>query len=304
MRVLETHKGSPGGLRFSTRDDPVPGRGEVLIDVKHVSLNFGESRRSMQNQEPDGSILGWDAAGFVSALGPDCQAPPIGTPVVTRALQGGWAEKRLARSADTAVVPAGVDLAVASTLPTAATTALAALQGGGPILGRTVLVTGASGGVGRFAVQLAKIGGARVIAIVGSNASVAGLKKLGADCVSVGMEGISGNVDLVVDSVGGRQMVQAFSRLNPGGVIQSVGWASQEEAVFSNMVGKSARQIRGLLISNHDVGPLLQPLLGWFAEGRLRVDVSWRGSWERYAEAIEILVGRRLHGKAVLDVAP
>jgi NADPH2:quinone reductase len=304
IRVLETHNGSPAGLRFSTRDDPQPRRGEIVVEVRHTSLNFGESRRSAQNLEPDGSVLGWDASGVVAAIGPDTEAPAIGTRVVTRALRGGWAQKRIARTADVAVVPDSVDLALAATLPTAAVTALGTLQVDGPILGRTVLVTGASGGVGRFAIQLAKLGGARVIASVGSEASAAGLAELGADVVAIGLDGVKEGVDLVVESVGGPQLVQAFDLLNRDGNIQSLGWASQQDAVFGNLgtVGKSGRHIHGYLISEYDVGPLLKPLLGWLAEGRLKIDVTWRGSWENYAAAIETIVGRRLHGKAILDV--
>lgn len=305
IRVLETHKGSPAGLRFSERDNPQPDHGEVLIEVRHISLNFGESRRSALNLEPNGSVLGWDAAGIVIGVGPKTEAPAIGTRVVTRALRGGWAQQRVAKVADIAVVPDDIDLAIAATLPTAAVTALGTLQVGGPILGRTVLITGASGGVGRFAIQLAKLGGARVIASVGSEASGVGLAELGADVVTVGLDDVREGVDLVVESVGGRQLVQAFDLLNRDGNIQSLGWASQEEAVFGNLgtVGRSGRHIHGFLISEYAIAPLVKPLLGWIADGKLKVDVTWRGSWENYAEAVDTLVGRRLYGKAVLDVA-
>ncbi|NKX16464.1 hypothetical protein HGG75_14390 [Ochrobactrum pseudogrignonense] len=88
IRVIETDKATSGGLRFATRATPEPGYGEVLIDVTHTSLNFGETRRGARGLEADGTVLGWDASGVIVAVGPQTKAPPIGTVVVTRAPLG------------------------------------------------------------------------------------------------------------------------------------------------------------------------------------------------------------------------
>ncbi len=304
IRVIETDKTTPGGLRFTTRPTPAPSYGEVLIDVTHTSLNFGETRRGARGLEADGTVLGWDASGVIAAVGPETKAPPVGTRVVSRAPLGAWAEKRVAHVDDIAVIPDDVDPAEAATLPTAAVTALATLQLGGPILGRTVLITGASGGVGRFAIQLARLGGARVVAAVGSEKSAAGLAGLGADLVVSSLDDVKEGIDLVIDNVGGPQLVHAFRLLNRNGNVQSLGWTSQEDAVFGNLatVGPVGRHIHGFLISEYRVGPYLKSLLGWLRDGRLKTEIKWRGSWEDYPQAVSALLERRLHGKAVLDV--
>ncbi|WP_435655553.1 zinc-binding dehydrogenase [Brucella pituitosa] len=304
IRVIETDKATSGGLRFATRATPEPGYGEVLIDVTHTSLNFGETRRGVRGLEADGTVLGWDASGVIVAFGPQTKAPPIGTLVVTRAPLGAWAEKRIAHVEDIAVIPEGVDPAEAATLPTAAVTALATLQLGGPILGKTVLITGASGGVGRFAIQLARLGGARVIASVGSEASAAGLTELGADLVVTSLDDVKEGIDLVIESVGGAQLVQSFKLLNRHGNVQSLGWASGEDAVFGHLgtVGPVGRHIHGFLISEYRVGSYLTALLRWLAEGKLKTEVKWRGDWNQFDQAVAALLDRRLHGKAVLDV--
>lgn len=70
IRVIETDKATSGGLRFATRTTPEPGYGDVLIDVTHTSLNFGETRRGARGLEADGTVLGWDASGVIVAVGP------------------------------------------------------------------------------------------------------------------------------------------------------------------------------------------------------------------------------------------
>lgn len=131
------------------------------------------------------------------------------------AAAGGWAELRAVDTVDVAVVPDTVDLAEAATLPVAAGTALRALWQAGPTAGRRVLVTGASGGVGSFAVQLAAIGGAHVIASVGSAEHRKASANLGAAEVVVGLERVTAPVDTVIDLVGGPQLVAAYELLAP-----------------------------------------------------------------------------------------
>jgi NADPH2:quinone reductase len=165
-----------------------------------------------------------------------------------------------------------------------------------------VLVTGASGGVGRFAVQLAANGGAWVIASVGSVGRSRDLAKLGADEVMVGLDGIDRPVDLVLDNVGGPQMVAAWNLLAPGGSLQSIGWTSGQPAVFApySTIGPP-RSLRSFLIGG-EVGADLATLVQLLADGGLTVEIGWRGPWEQVAQAAEALVGRRVHGKAVLDL--
>lgn len=304
IRVIETDKNSPHGIRFATRPTPVPKTGEVLVEVRHIALNFGETRRAVRGLEADGTVLGWDTSGVIAAVGPDTIAPPIGTRVVARGRADGWAEKRLAHIDDIAVVPEGVDLGEAAALPTAGGTALATLLRSGPTLGRRVLVTGASGGVGRFAVQLARLGGAEVIAVVGSESSREGLVELGAHQVSVNFEGITGKVDTVIESVGGEVFVKAWGLLRRNGVLQSLGWASGEDAILPPLatVGPTERILQGFVSSENRYGAWVQTLLGFLADGHLKTEVKWRGSWEDFGTAADVLLSRQLRGKAVLDL--
>jgi NADPH2:quinone reductase len=165
-----------------------------------------------------------------------------------------------------------------------------------------VLVTGASGGVGRFAVQLAAHAGAYVIAAVGSLARGQDLAKAGADEVVVGLEGVHQPVDLVLDNVGGRQMVAAWELLAPGGSLQSIGWTSGEPAVFQpySTVGPP-KSLASFLIGG-EVAADLATLVELVADGSLSVEIGWRGPWEQVTKAAEALAGRRVKGKAVLDL--
>jgi NADPH:quinone reductase-like Zn-dependent oxidoreductase len=214
--------------------------------------------------------------------------------------QGGWAERRAVDLEELAVVPDDIDLAEASTLPIAGVTALRALQRSGALLGRRVLVTGASGGVGRFAVQLAALGGAHVIASVGSPARGAGLQELGANEVVVGLDGVAAPLHVVLDNVGGPQLAAIWPLLGEGGVIQCIGRASQQDAAFPSLSGM--RRTIEAFTKGPRAGEDIGYLLDLMRQGRLRVDVGWRGSWSRIGEAATALFGRQVAGKAVLDI--
>ncbi|WP_281196320.1 zinc-binding dehydrogenase [Microtetraspora malaysiensis] len=164
----------------------------------------------------------------------------------------------------------------------------------------------AAGGVGRFAVQLAALGGAHVIASVGSPARAGGLAELGAHEVVVGLEGVDRPVDLILDSVGGPQLAAAWELLAPGGGVQNIGWASDEPAVFApySLFSVGPAKTMSTFGDIHEVGPDLATLLAFVAAGRLSPEVDWRGSWERVTEAAHALLDRRVAGKAVLDVEP
>ncbi|MER7500535.1 zinc-binding dehydrogenase [Nonomuraea pusilla] len=305
MRALVVDPNAPARLRLDEVPEPVPAPGQVVVEVRHSSLNAAEL--FIAGRSVPGTVLGFDAAGVVVVPAADGTGPAVGSRVVSFGSGGGWAERRAVDVIDLAVVPDAVDLAEAATLPVAAGTALRALWQAGSVAGRRVLVTGASGGVGTFAVQLAAIGGAHVIASVGSAESGKGLAELGADELVVGPENIGEPVDVVIDTVGGRQLVTAYGLLKPGGSLQSVGWASGEAAVLEpgSTLGRptpvsitSVYNGSGLT----DRPAQLEALLDLVAAGRLKPKISWRGRWDRVAEAAEALAERRLQGKAVLDV--
>ncbi|MGH3881456.1 MAG: zinc-binding dehydrogenase, partial [Actinophytocola sp.] len=168
------------------------------------------------------------------------------------------------------------------------------------LLGRRVLVTGAAGGVGRFAVRLASLAGAYVIASVGSFERGEGL---GADEVVVGLDGIGTPVDVVLDNVGGPQLVAAWRLLAEGGSLQSIGWASGQPAVFPPYSTIGPAKSLTSFVNTGPVGADLAELVALLAAGDLSVAIGWRGPLADFAVAAAALRERRVSGKAVLDLA-
>jgi NADPH:quinone reductase-like Zn-dependent oxidoreductase len=303
MRALLFDPAAPQRLRLGTAPDPRPLASQALIGVAAVSLNFGEVAYRSPGT-PAGHVSGWDAAGTVVRAAADGSGPPEGTRVVSFGWDGAWAALRAARTADLAALPEGVDLGAAAALPVAGVTALQAVRRLGPILGRRVLVTGASGGVGRFAVQLAALAGAHVIASVGSPARARGLPGLGAAEVVVGAEDLIEPVYGVLDNVGGPLLAEAFSLLEPDGVVLAIGMASRRSTTIDFESARTA-SARGR-IENFNVGtPFgadLAYLVTLLETRRLDPQIGWRGPWDRAPEAVEALLDRRVQGKAVLDL--
>ncbi|MBB5850281.1 zinc-binding dehydrogenase [Amycolatopsis umgeniensis] len=291
-------------LTFADVPDPVPAPGQVLVEVAAVSLNFGEVAYRSPVPRPR-NVPGWDAAGVVVRAAADGSGPAVGTRVVTFDWSGAWAEQRAVSTADLAVVPADVDLALTAALPVAGVTAFQALRRLGPVDGRRVLVTGASGGVGRFAVQLAAKAGAHVVASVGGPQRAAGLRELGAAEIVVGPEELTERVYGVLDNVGGSQLAEAFYRLEDDGVVQAIGKASKEPTTIDFEEAR-VRSLRGRIENFSITAPFgedLAHLVGLLATGELDAQVGWRGPWDRAAEAAGALLSREVRGKAVLTLA-
>jgi len=244
---------------------------------------------------PPGAVLGSDVAGVVVQTSPD--GPPVGTRVVALT-SGAFAEQVAVDPHALAVVPAEVDLAHAAALPVAGLAALQSLRAAGAGPGKRVLVTGASGGVGQFAVRLAAHAGATVIASVGSPARGEGLK---ADEVVVGLTGLTEPLDIVIDNVGGPQLVAAWELLAPGGNIQSIGWSSGEPAVFPPYatVGP-AKSLTSFMIDPEKAAPDLAELVTHLVNGHLPVTVGWQGPLSAFDKAATALRTRQIKGKAIL----
>jgi len=305
MRALIVDPQAPGRLRLGEAPDPEPGPHQVLVEVRHTSLNSAELW--FAGQAEPGEVIGFDAAGVVVAAAADGTGPVVGSRVVGFAEGGGFGALRAMDVADVAVVPDGVDLGEAAALPVAAGTALRALEQAGPLLGRRVLVTGASGGVGGFAVRLAALAGAYVIGAAGSEDGLRWVGELGADETVGALDRVTEPVDVVIDTVGGDQLAAAYRLLALGGSLQSIGWASGRDAVLP--VGSTlGSKVPKAIVSVYNGGGLtdrqaqLRRLLALVDAGKLRVPVGWRGPWDKIADAVEALSARTLRGKAVLDL--
>ncbi|MGA6157873.1 zinc-binding dehydrogenase [Stenotrophomonas sp. NPDC087984] len=307
MRALLVDHSAPSGLRLGETADPEPAPHQALVRVTATSLNYGEVAH--RTEAPEGTVLGWDAAGVVERAAADGSGPAAGTPVVTLGADGGWAELRAVDTGMLGVPPTGADPGAISTIPVAGASALRALRRIGDTLGRRILITGATGGVGRYAVQLARLGGAYVIASTGDPAAHGdGLRALGAHQVVKDPTEIDEPVHGVVDNVGGPQLVAAYDKLAAHGTLVSVGHVTgqPETFPFGALYGNEGRHNRSIvtfyLLDRPDIGADL----GWLAErvatGDLDPQITWRGGWDRAEEAVTALLDRRLHGKAVLDI--
>jgi NADPH:quinone reductase len=303
MRAVIYDPDARANLRLADVDGPVVADSEALIEVRATALNFGEVHFIDRMRKP-GEVPGWDAAGVVLQAAADGSGPPVGTRVVGFDGAGGWAQRRAVPTENLAVLPDSVDFGQAAALPVAGVTALQALRRLGPVVGRRVLVTGASGGVGRFAVQLAARAGAHVIAAVGSAARGAGLTDLGAAEVVVGLANVTEPVFGVLDNVGGQLLAEAFSLVADGGSAQSIGMASNQPTTIDF---EAERQIPGHrrlepFTVRTPFAPDLAYLVELLADGEIDPQIGLRTSWTDVSEAAEALLDRRVAGKAVLDV--
>jgi NADPH:quinone reductase-like Zn-dependent oxidoreductase len=307
VRALVAAPSAPAGLEIRDVDEPRAEPNRAVVDVRAVSLNRGECG-ALRTAE-DGWRPGWDVAGIVTAAAADGSGPPPGTRVVGWVNGGAWAERASVRTHHLAVVPEELTLAVASTLPVAGLTAAGVLSVTGSLLGKRVAITGGAGGVGRFAIQLAHMGGAEVTAVVGRPERAEGLSELGADDVIVGLEPEGETFDLIVESAGGSSLAAAMSRVAPEGTIVSFGNSSGEAARFDprTFYRKGAPTMLGYfvtheLLAGRTGGSRLAALASLVADGRLTSKVDLVVPWERAAEAIAALMERRVAGKAVLTL--
>jgi NADPH:quinone reductase len=306
-RAVVVDPEAPGRLVIRPVPEPVPDRSEAVVRVRAVSLNRGEVRRS--TMAVAGWRPGWDLAGEVERAATDGSGPRVGTRVVGLLPEGAWAERVAVPTHALAELPDKVTVSEAATLPVAGLTALYALAKGGSILARRVLVTGATGGVGDFAVQLARLAGAHVTASARRADQVPALRQLGADEVVVGEEiPPTPKYDLVLESVGGRTLGTALAALERGGVCVTFGVSAAAEVTFDArqffVTGRTT--LYGFYIFT-DLGSEpasvgLRRLADLVEAGRLAPHISLERPWGEVGQVAQQLLARRFPGKAVLTL--
>jgi NADPH:quinone reductase-like Zn-dependent oxidoreductase len=309
MRAIAVAKDAVGGLALRDVDPPSPQPSEAVVAVRAFSLNRGEVKTAL-TQAPDGFRPGWDFAGVVEQAAADGSGPAAGARVVGMLMAGAWAERVAATSMMLAELPDGVGFEAASTLPVAGLTALHALRKGGDLAGHKVLVTGASGGVGVYAIQLAAAMGATVTAAIRSSANEGLVRRLGATAACIGdLEAARthGPFDLVLESVGGATLGVAMSLLAPGGTCVLFGASDTPVTTFdASRFRVGGTSLYGLFLGYElraaPPGPDLRHLAERLAAGTLDPRVEVMAPWDRTADVAADLMARRFNGKAVLTI--
>ena len=296
-----------GRLVIRAVPDPTPDRGEAIVRVRAISLNRGEVRRS--TMAAAGWRPGWDLAGTIERAAADGSGPKVGARVVGFLPEGAWAERVAVPTHALAELPEKVTFSQAATFPVAGLTALHALAKNGTILGKRVLVTGATGGVGDFAVQLARLGGAHVTASARRADQASALRQLGAHDVTVGDEiPASPRYDLVIESVGGRTLGSALAALERGGVCVTLGVSAASEVTFDarTFFATGRTQLYGFYLftelGNEPASIGLRRLADLVAAGQLAPHISVERPWSEIAQVAADLIARTYPGKAVLTL--
>ena len=306
MRVIQVYRyGGPEQLKLEQKLRPEPQAGEVRVRVHAAGVNqidWKIRQGLMKDFQPMTFpyIPGIEVAGVVEDVGPGVKAFEIGQAVFGQSAKGAYAEYITESVEALALKPEILSFAEAATVPVGATTAWRALfDHGGLTSGQRVLIQGAAGGVGLFAVQLAKWKGAQVIGTA-STANLDFVRELGADTVvdytTTPVESVIQDVDLVLDGVGGETLISSLAATRRGGTLISIaGLPPQEEAL--------ARGVRAAFIRNQYSRELLLTLTRLIDEGRLKVTAGKTFSMSEVQLAHEYSRGGHGCGRIVLQIA-
>jgi NADPH:quinone reductase-like Zn-dependent oxidoreductase len=283
--------------------EPQPAANEAVVEVRAFSLNRGELR--LFQIRPEGWRPGQDISGVVMQPAANGSAPRSGTRVIALTDNAGWAQRVAVPVHRIAALPDNVRFEEAAALPVAGLTALRTLRHGAPLLGKRVLITGAAGGVGHLAVQLAARSGARVTAVVGSPERGRHLR--GADAIVEGIGKAQGSFALILESAGGVSLGAAIAHIEAKGTIVVFGNSAGEPTSlsFRDFAEHPNARLQSFSYFTSEAeerfAPDLALLVSLVADGSLRpclVEQSWRD----LAQIGPELRDRRIPGKAVFRV--
>lgn len=323
--VVRTEYGSPDVLVYGPADKLVPGDGQVLVRVHAASANpldwhFVRGTPYLMRigagfSKPHDPRVGSDLAGEVVAIGPNVASVTVGD-LVFGSGDGAFGEYAIARAKALAVKPAALSFEQAAALPVAGLTALQALRDVARVApGQTVLINGASGGVGTFAVQIAKAYGATVTGVC-STRNVELVRSLGADAVVdykvQDFLAQPARYDVIVDNVGNRSLGELRGALNPGGVVVRIGGGGPEDSTWGfNFVGTALQSLWYSKVGDRRAEMMLAKiqsadlatLARMVGTGQLKPVLDRTFPLAQAADALRYLETGRARGKVIVSVA-
>lgn len=324
MRALVCHSyGTAENLKLEEVADLQAGPGQVVIDVYASSLNFPDTLQiqgKYQFQPPMPFTPGSEVGGIISAVGEGVTDHAVGDRVMAATSIGGLAEQVVTASASARKIPDNMDFKTAASFAMIYTTSYHALKQRAQIKpGETLLVLGASGGVGMAAVELGKIMGARVIAAASSDEKLDFISKLGPDeLLNYGDGDLKEKVkaltddkgaDVIYDPVGGDLFDQATRSINWNGRLLVVGFTSGRIPEYkanlallkgSSMVGVFLGRFRKEEPEEYEKN--FDELLAMFSQGKINPIVTQSFDMEDYVAAFTVFTERRAMGKVIIEM--
>jgi len=311
--------GGPDVLRYEDVPDPTAQDGSVVVDAAAISLEGGDLLARAAGQMPAAPhVVGYLSAGTISEVGAGVDGRAVGDAVVALNAHGSHAARRAVPAVMTWPVPAGLDAAKAACVPVAFGTAYECLFTAGQLAeGQTVLVHAGAGGVGMAAIQLAKRAGATVIATASSDEKLERLKALGLDHgINYATESFvertnaltdSRGVDIVVDSIGGQNLVDSIAVLAYRGRLVSVGTAARAgSAIEARSLWGRNNTLHGVYLAVATmyeyarIHPMIGEMLARVASGELRVEIDRSFALADAAAAHEYAESRKAFGRIVI----
>jgi NADPH:quinone reductase len=329
MRAIVVDEfGPPERMRIAEVPVPRPGSGEVLIEVHVAPVNYVDLLivgGTYQFLPACPFIPGKGPAGVVTAVGPGVTAPRIGERVLAMAEEGGYAELVALRADQCHRLPPRMSFVEAASLSLVYDTAWFALRERARLVpGETVLVLGASGGVGHAAVQLARAVGARVLAGISRPEKAAAVRAAGAEAV-IDLSGKSlretlreevwaatdgRGADVILDPLGGEVFAAALRALAWCGRLVVIGFAAgQIPTVKANYLLLKNIEVSGLQVSDYRkrrparMAACFAEIFEFYEQGRIKPVAGEVFSLDRAGEALAAVRERRLAGRAVLGCA-